>query len=126
LFTNEMRIEQGGNTKCLTPDANYGMFRAMERRQTLLLEADGVVEGNRSDEYPTPLVAFTRIAKKWEVTLSAHFGIDVEVPPLLVALLMEDLKTCRLAHNLRHRDSWLDLAGYAGCADSILNETKHE
>jgi len=48
-----------------------------------------------------------KIAKGWSVI----FGC--EVTESQVALAMAWLKIARLVDNPRHRDSWIDLAGYA-------------
>ncbi len=78
---------------------------------SILQEADAIINGPRQDAYGHPGLNFQRIALKWSVTL----GIPVTREQ--VAICMIDLKTSRLINEPTHRDSWLDIAGYAGCAD---------
>lgn len=78
---------------------------------SILTDADAIINGARESDYGHPAVNFQRIADKWSVTL------NVPVTKEQVALCMIDLKTCRLANDTRHRDSWLDVAGYVGCVD---------
>jgi len=42
-------------------------------------------------------------------------GIDATVTPVDVAIMSALIKVARLIESPGHRDSWLDLAGYAAC-----------
>lgn len=71
------------------------------------LEDLGVVLGERSIDYGAPAVAFDRIARLWSVALG------VEITPRRVAVMLAMLKIARVIETDDHRDSWMDLAGYA-------------
>lgn len=87
----------------------------MNRRECLDAAADCVLR-NRQAHYDTPERNFERIATIWSVI----FGHPVE--PAQVALAMAAVKLARLAGNLGHVDSWVDLAGYAACGAEVATE----
>jgi len=78
---------------------------------TVLEEAKLAVEGPRQENYGSPRTNLERIAKIWSVTLG------MEVTWQQVAQCMIGLKLARLANTPDHRDSWVDIAGYAACWD---------
>jgi hypothetical protein len=67
----------------------------------------------RQLHYGPPEDNLSRIAKRWSLTL------EREVTPQQVALCMIDVKLARLIHDPGHRDSIMDLAGYAACLNEI-------
>lgn len=83
--------------------------------ETILEEAERIVNGPRRKEYGGCLDSFQRIAAKWSITLG------VPITPEQVALAMIDLKTCRAMQGF-HRDSYVDIAGYARCVDIMQDE----
>lgn len=72
-----------------------------------------VRNGERQAVYGHPADDFRRTAAMWSVT----FG--VEVTPLQVAIAMGQLKMSRLIGTPGHRDSIVDLIGYAVCYERI-------
>ena len=78
----------------------------------LLRHAAGVVDKRRG-EYGEPEHLFANIAERWSQVL----GVDVT--PVQVALCLADLKMARLAHNPKHLDSLIDVAGYVACAHEV-------
>lgn len=80
---------------------------------TLLDEAKGLIYGDRADAYGS----YQEHAEK----LAIVFGVilDTNVPVEKVPLLLAALKMVRLAQDPTHTDSWVDLAGYAGCAGKL-------
>lgn len=78
-------------------------------RSEVLAEANRLITGERNNQYGEPTQDFTRTARMW----SAYLGINVK--PHDVAALMALLKLSRIAWQPEKRDSWVDLAGYAGC-----------
>ena len=77
----------------------------------ILHEAAQVI-AERSKTYGAPDKAMAAIAARWSLTLGHP------VTPAEVVLCMIDLKLTRLAHDPRHQDSILDIAGYA----AVLHE----
>jgi hypothetical protein len=73
-----------------------------------------VRNGEREAVYGHPGDDFRRTAKEW----SAIFGREVQ--PLEVALAMGQLKISRLIGTPGHRDSIVDLIGYAICYERII------
>jgi hypothetical protein len=74
---------------------------------SVLSEADALVHGDRGADYGHPSIDFGRTAAMW----SALFGH--EVTPRQVPLAMIAVKLSRLAQSPGHRDSVVDIAGYA-------------
>ena len=72
-----------------------------------LLEQAAVVVSRRRREYGEPVDLSDQIAQRWSCT------IGVSVSPAQVALCLIDLKLARLAHDPKHLDSLVDVAGYA-------------
>ena len=87
------------------------------RDETVLEEAERIINGDRRAEYGGALESFTRIAALWSVVL------DVEVTPHQVSLCLVQLKVARAIQGtltgVWHRDSYVDIAGYAGCSEKI-------
>jgi hypothetical protein len=77
-----------------------------------------VRNGERQAVYGHPADDFRRTAAMWSVT----FG--VEVTPLQVAIAMGQLKMSRLIGTPGHRDSIVDLIGYAVCYERIAELTE--
>jgi hypothetical protein len=90
-------------------------------RRSVLEEAITVVCGERETTYKGPENSFLDIAELWNAFLNAKQrseepGNLIILKPYDVALMMGLMKTARLiASDGKHRDSWVDLAGYAGC-----------
>ena len=85
---------------------------------TVLEEADMQTTGQRPADYDHPLPNHERIAAVWSMIL----GVDIS--PEKAALMMVGLKLARLAYNIEHRDSLVDLCGYARCIERILDAKK--
>ena len=94
------------------PDAS-----SLPDRPKLLEKALGLIYTDRGEEYGHPADDFARIADYWTTYLGDRLAGDIE--PRDVAAMMVLLKMGRLSYNLRHEDSWVDIAGYAGCVDRI-------
>ena len=81
---------------------------------SVLDEARRIVH-ERGQAYADPLLNHQRIAQLWQVILG-H-----EVTPLQVVNCMIAVKLARLVATPTHRDSVLDIAGYAECAGYIID-----
>ena len=78
----------------------------------LLEHAAGVVDRRRR-EYGEPVALFEHVAQRWSLTLGT------KVSPAQVVLCLIDLKLARLAHDPKHLDSIVDVAGYAGILQEL-------
>jgi len=81
-------------------------------RHAILTQAAAVLEG-RAETYGPADTALRRIAARWSLTLGQP------VTPAQVALCMIDLKMVRLAHDPNHRDSLVDVIGYAALMTEV-------
>lgn len=75
--------------------------------ERVLDEAIRVVYGNRQQNYGHPRVNFKRIADLWSVI------VGTTITPEQTGLMMVCLKIARLMETPDHRDSYVDIAGYA-------------
>jgi len=82
--------------------------------QSILVEAAKIVDNDRADDYGDPRDDFKRIATIWSTLLENKLNVDLT--PSEVGAMMIALKLSRAAHNNK-RDNWIDIAGYAHCAD---------
>lgn len=74
----------------------------------------------RQAAYGYPLTFIARYRDQLEATFGLSFpGVQAVLPLVL-------LKLTRLQHNPHHEDSWLDLAGYALIALTLLRQEKGE
>lgn len=79
------------------------------KRSSLLNEANKIVNGARADAYGGVEDNFNNIAVLWK----AYKGVDFT--PVDIAIMMTLMKVARLKNSPNHRDSWVDIAGYAAC-----------
>ena len=78
----------------------------------ILEDAAGVIADRRAT-YGDPATSMATVAARWSVTL------DRPVTPAEVMLCMIDLKLARLAHDPTHRDSLVDVIGYAALLSEV-------
>lgn len=76
-------------------------------RNQILQAASNLINGERKTTYGDVAEAHSRIAAIWTALLG------YPVSPAQVPLLLAGMKLARLAHDIRHVDSWIDVAGYA-------------
>ena len=79
----------------------------------LLLQAAELVKERRA-AYGHSKTMMAAVARRWSETLGQA------VTPEEVVLCLIDLKLVRLAHDPQHRDSILDVAGYAAVLDEVV------
>ena len=84
---------------------------------SILTEAENIVHGKRQESYGDPERNYERIARFWSVYL------EQEITGLDVCQMMILLKQVRLQKTPTHRDSLVDIAGYAALIE-IINENK--
>lgn len=76
-------------------------------------EADAVI-AQRAADYGPASDSMVLIAARWSLTLGVH------VTPAQVVLCMIDLKLARLSHDPTHRDSAIDVIGYAALLSEVI------
>ena len=87
---------------------------------TSVLDEAAAVIRERGRDYDHPLPNHERIAAMWTVILGAT------VTPLQVVQCMMAVKLARLIATPEHRDSLVDLCGYAACAETIIDSIRDE
>jgi len=91
-----------------------------EVREHVLDEAKKCVLQDRNSTYGKPEDNFRRIAELWTAYLNIRpKDVGAPITPTDVAQMMGLMKIARLAHNPTHKDSWIDLIGYAACGAGI-------
>lgn len=105
--------------QCVREDGHHGQHHydlaTFPPRESVLEEAERIINGQRRDDYGDVLPSFVQIADLWNPILG------VEITPQQVALCMIQLKIGRYLYG-HTRDSVVDIAGYAGCLEKIERE----
>jgi hypothetical protein len=82
-----------------------------DTKVSVLKEANKIIYGDREKTYGKPSKNLDTIAKMWNAYINAVDKRDLNAKD--VACLMVLLKTARLANQPDHRDSIVDICGYA-------------
>jgi hypothetical protein len=89
-------------------------------RVEALREAARIINGDRNAQYGGPEENFTNIAKIWSVIFQREFTTED------VAMAMIGMKLARFVSNYGFQpDTWIDIAGYAGCGYEV-SKNLHE
>lgn len=83
----------------------------METVKSVLDEAKEIIYGDRERTYGKPSKNLDAIAQMWNAYLESAGTRELNARD--VACLMVLLKTARLANDTSHRDSVVDICGYA-------------
>lgn len=86
---------------------------AAQIRADVLETAKRYVLKDRNATHGEPEDNFGRIAELW----TAYKRVPINATD--VAVMMTLVKVARIAQSPEHRDSWIDLAGYAACGAGI-------
>jgi 5'-nucleotidase len=93
--------------------------------ESVLQEAERIVNGARNRIYGSPKFDYRCTGRMWAAMLTHHFkahnpGLLTEdmpnIPPEIATLMMGAVKMSRLMKTPGHRDSLVDIAGYAACS----------
>ena len=113
------------------PDSAYNWVEPNTGVQsTVCQEADNIINGQRRKDYGGVTESFQQIADFWSAYISRNVVNafpDLPIGNMPVVLLAEDIANMMIlmkisrAQNGFHRDSYVDIAGYAGCAEKIQN-----
>ncbi len=82
---------------------------------SVLKEAHKIIYGDREKTYGKPSKNLDTIAKMWNAYIGALGERDLNAKD--VASMMILLKTSRLANDQTHRDSVVDICGYAALVE---------
>jgi hypothetical protein len=85
---------------------------------SILTEAENIIHGKRQESYGDPERNYERIARFWSVYL------EKEITAVDVCQMMILLKQARLISTPTHRDSIVDIAGYAALIEIINGSEK--
>ena len=88
---------------------------------SVLLEAQSLVHGNRGTDYGHPLDNFQCIADMWSAYMAAKYGPIMALEAEDVGLMMVCVKLSRQA-NKHKRDNLVDGAGYFETVQMIVDE----
>jgi hypothetical protein len=86
--------------------------------ESILLEAERLVNGDRRRDYDHPLPNHQRIADLWNAYIKCRKEPSGELGPEDIARMMILLKIARDVYTPK-RDNLTDIAGYAFCLESM-------
>lgn len=86
---------------------------ASDIKETIADEAVAIVSGARRNAYGKPEDNFERIARFWQAYFENTGRPYAKVTAADVSPLMRLMKEARLCETPNHRDSFVDLVGYA-------------
>lgn len=86
------------------------------KSESILQEAEKIVNGNRQEDYGTPEKCWNAIANMWTIYLEQAGLRDIVISGRQACDMMILLKVARSA-NKNKRDNYVDIAGYAWCAN---------
>lgn len=95
----------------------------MTIRSDLLKEAIEAIDKGRNVQYGPPSADFSRTAALLSVVLDDLLKPEATLAPYHVSMIMICLKLSRLCWDPSKKDTWMDIAGYAGCGyETIVEE----
>ncbi|MDB2215362.1 DUF6378 domain-containing protein [Mycobacteroides abscessus] len=87
--------------------------------ESILQEAERIINGDRAEQYGDAAESFADIAKRWTIELDDR--LSAPVTALDVARMMTQLKMSRSRRSY-HRDSYVDGAGYLGLTEKLVTK----
>lgn len=97
-------------------------LKKSEPKKSILDEAAEIVSGARRKAYGHPENNFGRISALWNAYLSGKPSGALPITNTDVSLLMILMKVARLIESPDHRDSLVDLAGYAATVEMLWDK----
>lgn len=86
---------------------------------TILGEAWDIIHGDREKTYGSPDKNLSLVANYWNIYIKALTGTDPGLTGESVCLMMILLKLARLQNSPTHRDSQVDICGYAALMNKV-------
>ncbi|AFF28433.1 phosphofructokinase [Mycobacterium phage Tiger] len=83
--------------------------------ETILQEAERLINGERQQQYGEATESFERIAGMW----SAYIGKELNGFDVINLMVLLKVSRAKVGY---HRDSYVDIAGYAGLGERLYNE----
>lgn len=99
------------------------MTNTKPERVQILTEASGLITGQRQEDYGTPEENFQRMADYANIHFKKNLENNIPISPRQTAEYMILLKMARTI-NSPTRDSYVDIAGYAGIAGELADNVK--
>lgn len=100
--------------------------RAFDVRGQILDDAKRCVNKDRNATHGNPEDNFGAIARRWRAHIKNKYGVDLDLDPASVGIMMTDMKLARIEGNPTHVDSYIDAAGYIACTAGISLAKKLE
>lgn len=93
---------------------------------TVIEEAQALIYGGREQDYGPPTQSFDSIARLWTAYIETKrrqgSTLEVTLDATDVAHMMVLLKVSRGQTGGYKRDTYADIAGYAGCVERIVED----
>lgn len=90
--------------------------------ESVLQEADRLINGDRRGSYGHPLDDYTRTAGLINAALAHKLKEQFTAEDVMLCMVL--VKISRFVHQPEHRDSLVDAAGYLGCIELATDERK--
>lgn len=87
---------------------------------SILSEAETIIYGDREKTYGDPGKNLRAIADMWQMYLYHKFGFQGDLSTFDVTAMMRLLKEARLINSPGHRDSLVDICGYAALDERCM------
>lgn len=96
----------------------------LRHRQNALDLANQLIAHDRNQTYGTPKENFDHTAALWTVWVQARYGDElyIQFDATDVAVMMDLVKTARLAKSPDHADTWVDKCGYSACGYEVSDD----
>lgn len=92
------------------------------RMVSLLTDAMNAIANDRMQDYGSPAVNYARVSSLWSQYQRMRSEDSTGIDPVDAVTMMILVKIARLVESPGHRDSWMDIAGYAAVGWSVVSE----
>lgn len=106
--------------KCSGCNGDHWCAKADLREETIVDEAKRLVFGDRRDAYHHPLDDYTATAHMFNAAFAHKLKEPLTAEEMMLTQVI--VKVSRLSRNMTHRDSLVDIPGYALCIEESFKE----